>query len=351
MYQSFLEKNIKLLILMILLLPMVKILFPIMLPFLLGGIIALVAEPAVSWLHRKLHFRRGYAVAMGVTGVFLLSTSILTILLSLFLRQLAHLTDFLPAASVAIQQGASLLKNKLIAILERCPAPIRSTLSEIIHAIFSSDNDILQQTAKRLPQMAGNIISRLSSGFIGVFTSLLSAFMISSRLPQLRQKAMRAIPTGFTSALKELRHTLFRWICAQGKLATVALGVLLVGFMLLKIENPLLWAILITTVDILPILGVGTILLPWSIVSYLQHNISRSLGLLGIFVVIWLLRSVLEPKLVGKELGLDPLATLLCIYAGFRIWGIAGILIAPMVAVCIVQLKCKTGLNKDSDTA
>jgi predicted PurR-regulated permease PerM len=111
-----------------------------------------------------------------------------------------------------------------------------------------------------------------------------------------------------------------------------------VGFFVMKLPNALLWAMLVTTVDILPILGVGTVLVPWSLVSYLQGSPAKAVTLLCIFLVVWLVRSMLEPKLIGRELGLDPLVTLLCIYGGFRLWGIIGMLLAPLAAICVVQL-------------
>jgi predicted PurR-regulated permease PerM len=83
---------------------------------------------------------------------------------------------------------------------------------------------------------------------------------------------------------------------------------------------------------------VGTVLLPWSLVSFLQDDKVLALGLLGIFAAVWLVRSVLEPKLISSELGLDPLVTLVCIYGGFRLWGIPGMLLAPVAAITLVQI-------------
>ena len=79
-------------------------------------------------------------------------------------------------------------------------------------------------------------------------------------------------------------------------------------------------------------------LLPWSLILFLQGDTPRSIGILGLYGVITLTRSVLEPKLVGKELGLDPLATLFALYAGFKLWGIGGMILAPLLAVTAVQL-------------
>ncbi len=315
-----------------------KYLLSIMIPFLFGFGLALMAEPAVIYLHQKWKFSRSAAAGMGVMGVFLLSVTVLILLLSLLLRQLGQLSQWLPAVINAVHQGSLLLQQWLLALAEKAPAGIRQAIISIIEALFDGGTGWLQQVAGKLPQLAGNMLGRISNGFIGGVTTVLSAFMISVRLPQLRQWLLGRIPKQFFSAVKSFRRTLGRWLLAQGKLAGVAFLLLWLGFLILRIPNHLVWALLVTMVDILPILGVGTVLVPWSLVCYLQGDIPKALGLLGIFLVIWLVRSVLEPKLVSKELGLDSLVTLFCIYAGFRLWGIIGMLLAPMVAVCVVQL-------------
>ena len=85
-------------------------------------------------------------------------------------------------------------------------------------------------------------------------------------------------------------------------------------------------------------LGTGTILIPWSVICFLRENTLQAVGLLAIYTVISLVRSVLEPRFVGKELGLDPLLTLIAIYAGYRIWGLPGMLLAPVLAVLVSQV-------------
>ena len=88
----------------------------------------------------------------------------------------------------------------------------------------------------------------------------------------------------------------------------------------------------------MPVLGTGTILLPWSLILFLQGDNARSIGLLGLYAVISLTRSALEPKLVGKELGLDPLVTLFSLYTGYKLWGIGGMILSPLMAVTAIQL-------------
>lgn len=323
----------------ILFFPVVKSLFPITIPFLVGLALALIAEPGVSWLSRKCAIRRSIAAALGILCVFSLSFTLLTLLLSLLLRQINHLSQYLPVLTDTIMQGTALLQQWLLSLAERAPDGMQPVIKNTITSLFDDGQGVKQHFVDRLPQLAGSALGRLSSGFIGAVTTILSAFMISARLPKLKQWIQAYIPLQVSPAIKSFRTTLGRWIIAQGKLAGIAFVFLWLGFMILNISHPFLWAALITCVDILPILGVGTVLLPWSLVSYLQADSAKALGLIGIFVTIWLVRSVLEPKLVGKELGLDPLITLLCIYAGFRLWGIVGMLLSPVAAVCLIQLQ------------
>ena len=118
----------------------------------------------------------------------------------------------------------------------------------------------------------------------------------------------------------------------------MTLALLAAGLLLLRIPYALLWAGVIALVDAVPVLGTGTVLLPWSLILFLQGDNARSVGLLGIYAVISLTRSMLEPKLVGKELGLDPLVTLFALYAGFKLWGLGGMILSPLLAVTAIQL-------------
>jgi predicted PurR-regulated permease PerM len=95
---------------------------------------------------------------------------------------------------------------------------------------------------------------------------------------------------------------------------------------------------LIAIVDAFPILGVGTVLIPWALICLLRRQTVRGIGLLAVYAVVWLARSILEPKLVGKGLGLDPLVTLVAIYAGWKLWGIGGMLLAPILALTVAQV-------------
>lgn len=350
MSRSLPAKYVLILLLFAWIFPVFKDVFRIFLPFLLGAALALTAEPAVVLLEQKFRLPRPIATGIGVSAVCILWAILLTLLLSLLFKQIGQLSAILPAIGDAVRQSTVMVKAWLLSLAGKMPPGFGSAVEHWITIAFEDSNGMLQQVTGKITQLAGSAIGRVSSGFIGVITAVLSAFMISIRLPQLRQSIHKRIPDQAMNAAKEFKKTMGRWILAQGKLAGVAFLILWAGFILLKIPHHLLWAAMITMVDIFPILGVGTVLVPWSLVSYLQGDPARSIGLMCIYLVIWLVRSVLEPRFVGKQLGLDPLVTLFCIYAGFRLWGFAGILLAPVVAVSIVLLRQYgiTGLRSDS---
>ena len=112
-----------------------------------------------------------------------------------------------------------------------------------------------------------------------------------------------------------LREALGGWLKAQGLLMLITFGELAAGFLLLRVELSLLLAGLVALVDALPVFGTGTVLLPWAVLALLGGDVRMSVGLLVLYSVISLVRSLLEPRLVGARVGLPPLAALVCMYA------------------------------------
>ena len=191
-------------------------------------------------------------------------------------------------------------------------------------------------------ELAGNLIGRLPDSALGVGTAVLSAFLISAELPRIRSWLHNHVPRGkFETVIaffKKLRSTAGQWLIAQLKLMGITYLLLTVGFFLLRVEYAPVWALAVAAVDAFPILGTGTILVPWSLVCLLQHNSGKALGLLGLYALTALTRSTLEPKLVGRQLGLDPLLTLIALYTGFRLWGILGMFLMPMLAITVISM-------------
>ena len=317
-------------------------LLPIGFPFLLGAALALAAEPAAKILRQRLHLPRSSASAVSVSAVFLLTATILTLLLALLIRQSQHLVAILPQLADTVAQATQQLQQWLLKLSVRLPASIRPLIDGLTTGLFANGSAMIEQAAMQIPKLAAGLFGALSSGMLGLITGIISAYMISCRIPALQTWWRGHQPQHWQEtwlpAIKNIRSALWGWFLAEIKLAGIAFVVMLAGFWLIGIPNALVFSALITLVDAFPILGVGTVLVPWAIICMLQQEIARGMGLLAIYGVVWLSRSILEPRLVGKGLGLDPLVTLIAIYAGWKLWGIWGMLLSPVLALILTQI-------------
>ncbi len=325
----------------------VRYLLPIAMPFLMGTALALAAEPMARPLTQRLRFPRPLAALLSVSAALILLCALLVLLLSLAVRELGALAGALPDLGNTARQGLLLLEDFLMGIVARTPEGVRPVLTQGVLRLFGSGNTLMNRLLGIVSSVASGILLGIPDGALGVGTGILSAYMISSRLPKIREFLRTRLPeplyTRYLPAWKRMKTAIFGWLKAQLKLSGISCGILIVGFLLLRIPYAPLWGVLTAFVDALPLLGTGAVLLPWALVCVLQGNSLLAVGLVGIYAATALTRSALEPRLVGKQLGIDPLLTLVALYFGYQIWGIWGMLLSPVLAVIAGELAAAGG--------
>ena len=313
-----------------------RYLLPVLMPFFLGAGLALVAEPMVALLGRRLP--RGAATGIGVTLSFVILALMVTGLCAFAVRELGLLAAVLPEILEAARGGMDSLELFLTDLVARSPESVRPLLIQRVETLFSDGSALLDKGTGWLLRLASGVLTALPDSALGFGTGLIASYMISAKLPQwrTRMKSDRLVP--FLDTLKGMKSAVFGWLKAQVRLSGVTWAVLTIGFFLLKVRHAPLWALGISLVDAFPILGTGAVLVPWSLVSFLQGDPGRAFALLGLYAAVTVIRTTLEPKLIGKQLGLDPLLTLVALYGGYRLWGIMGMILAPILAVAAAQL-------------
>lgn len=324
-----------------------RYLLPLLLPFLLGALLALAAEPGVRLLRSKAKLPQGAAALFSVTATLVLLSCILLLLGSVAVRQLGRLSASLPKIAQTAMDGLDSLEGFLLSLARRSPSTVRDTLTGSVTSLFHS-GDTLNRMAGQLPDLITSLVSKVSSSALSVGTGILSAFMICIRLPKIRQwckeSPLLQPLRSFLPSVKRLKIALGGWLKAQLKLSAISFLIVCLGLILLRIPYAPVWALVTALVDAVPVLGTGTVLLPWALVCLIQKQSLRAIGLLLTYGAAMLSRSVLEPRLVGKQLGLDPLVTLLCLYVGFQLWGIVGMLLSPLAAMTVKELS-KTAMQ------
>lgn len=320
----------------------IRYLLPLFFPFLLGAGLALTAEPMVSFLHKRMHVPRSVCSGIGVTMAFCFIALLVLLVCAFIVRELGAVAGVLPDLEETAKTGINSLQSWLLELTTHTPQSIQPLLSQNVTELFSDGTALLDRAVRYVLSLAGNLLSHIPDSALSLGTAVISAFLISAKLPKITAWLLRRFPKEklrtVLNTLKRMKNAIGGWLFAQVKLMGVTFTFLLLGFLLLRISYAPLWALAVSLVDALPVLGTGTVLLPWACVCFLQGDGARAIGLTGIYVVISLTRSVLEPKLVGRQLGLDPLVTLMALYAGYKIWGFGGMILAPMLAVTAMQI-------------
>lgn len=320
----------------------IAVLFRGMLPFILAFLLSCLLEPAVRFLTGKIHFQRSWAAASILFLFFAFVLFSLWFLLRRLWYELTVLNELLPRLLSSVQslmsRGEGLLYRFSIAL----PPDLQSTLQDTLSSIGDQLSTTLSSISARALSSAIATAGNLPSIGLFVLAVLLGSFLIVSGRPALLGFLWRQVPPRWQPKLSQIgqniKFALWGWIRAQSILIAINFLILCVGFLLLGTKPAFLLAAGICLFDALPVFGAGLILVPWAVILMIGENYLRGSLLFVLYIVLLLLRSFLEPKLLSNQTGLPPLAALLCIYMGFTLFGIAGMFLLPLLAVILQQL-------------
>lgn len=318
------------------------LLLPGLLPFLLGWGVSCLLEPIVRFICGKVRLRRSWAAA----AVLLLFSAILAAVGFFLIRRLWYelslLSSQLPAW-LEFFQGLSRRLDTLVYRWTVAVSPdIRSTVQNVLAQATAQVGTLISSLGTNLLEWCADVLLSLPRAALFLFTALLACYFFLSGRPALISFFRRQIPERWLCRLDRVTHRLKQalggWLRAQGILMSVTFLLLAAGFLLIGAEPAILLAAGIALLDALPVFGTGTILLPWALFCVLSSDLQRGISLAVLYIVLWLVRSLLEPKLIADRAGLHPLAALLAMYLGFSLFGVAGMLLAPLGAVLVAQL-------------
>ena len=308
------------------------LLWPCILLFLIAYAAAAAMEPLVERLTR---WRLPRLLASGAVLTFclLLLGLLLWLAVSRILYELGQFLPQLPTLLSRFQNGW--LENKLYALLVAAPEEMKTVLSDAFRRWTAGGLALPERLSAALAKGVGQLAAALPHLLLAFTTGILAIFFCSVDLPRVRAYLRNLLPDEYRSRAARfqdcLRRALLNWCRVQGRLMGIVFLLLTAGFLLLRIPYAFLAAALGALIDALPFFGSGLLLVPWTALSLLQGEPVRAVGLLVLYGLICLTRSLLEPRLYGKQSGVSPLLTLLALYGGFRLFGFWGMLLAPIL--------------------
>ena len=306
-------------------------------PFLLALAAAALLEPAVAFLCRR-RFPRPLAAGLCLLGALGAAAGLLWLLLRRLATELGALSERAPELARTLSDALSRWEGAQQAMLARLPeslsALLRAALAEAEAGLLRLPADVSQRALRALSSAAADAPRTL----LFAVTAVIGAYFLSAGYPELLHAAARQLPERFLQRARrlrrELRRTIGRWLGAQGILLAITFALLTAAFALLRVDYALLLALATALIDALPVLGTGTVLLPWAAWQLLAGNVPLGVGLAMTYAAVTVIHQSIQAKLLGDRLGLHPLLTLAAIWLGFRIWGVGGMLLFPLLAVC-----------------
>lgn len=321
-----------------------KYLFSCSLPFLLAYILATASRKITLFLCEKFKFTRFFAVlSVTLLTLFILMTFIYVLSVSIF-SEISNLSSFLTREKIT--NTFSGIYNKLILMLSDYFPNLLQKLEPKLSSLSAFINSTILSVAESLiPAIAQGAIYLLKLFpklllFSGV--TILSLFYFGCDYESVNSFILKQLSKRQIKFLCELKNqvfkTIFNIIRAYAILILITFSELLCGFLLLGIPYATILAILISIIDILPILGTGTVLLPWSIILLLNGDTKNGISIIALYIIITVIRQIAEPKIIGSSLGLHPLLTLISMYFGIKLAGVSGLFIFPFVTIIIKNL-------------
>lgn len=321
------------------LLPRVILFF---MPFVAGWAVALMAGPLVRFFEEKIKLKRRAGSAFVIVVIIALVVLAVYFVCAQLFRQIMGLARALPDMLDGMEEDLGSIERSLNLLLSRLPGGIVLDLDSGALQLDSYLGGLVEKLGLPTIAAAGSFAKVLPGFFIGVIMALLSAYFFVAERSQLGEWFRSRLPASVQTRCRQVRHSLGRsvggYFKAQIKIEVWMYFLLLAGLGILRVDYFGLIALGIAFLDFLPFFGTGTVLLPWAAVRILTAQYRTAAGLLIIWGVGQLARQLIQPKIVGDSVGMPPLPTLFLLYIGYRLGGVAGMILAVPLGLLVHSL-------------
>lgn len=331
-----------------------KTVISLFMPFILALLLAMAINPLILKIQSRVKFRRSKITIFVLVIIFSLSLTVLWMLLSAIATEVIGLLNGWEELFNGFQQSIQNLEVITQELLLKINSDIEIPDHGIIDSLTSTIFEYLKVAVSdfsSLTAFARDRVVGITSFGVSVLIFAMGCYFITADYPTICNNLANRLGVNLTELLNQVKAIT---IAAFGgyikSRAIVAAGVgfiIFIGFILIGQEYALLLALIMAVLDFIPIIGSGTLLVPWSIIDLLTGNITQGLQLLAIYGVVTVYRNIAEPKVVGDKTGLSPTLSLITIYIGMRVAGVVGMILGPVLTIVIIN-SLKIGVLRDT---
>lgn len=313
------------------------------LPFVIGFGIAFILKPLINSISKKFGLNR--KVVAGITVLIFYTTvgALITVLIVKLFVELKDVFIKLPNLyTTTIEPVILQLSSGFEDILIKLDPILMQAIRDMISSLTESLGSIISSISSGVVVFISSTVTTVPTFFIIVIFSIIASFFFAMDYTNITTFITRQFSERASSIIFDVKDyivgTLFKFIKAYSIIISVTFIELAIGLSILRVESAITIALLIACVDVLPVLGTGGIVIPWIIIELIRGDIGLAVGLTIIYVVITIVRNVLEPKVVGQQIGLHPIVMLMCMFIGVKIFGFLGLFVLPIIVIILKNL-------------
>ncbi|MBP3414059.1 MAG: AI-2E family transporter [Clostridia bacterium] len=325
----------------------------LVLPFIISFAIAAFVYRIATPLSQRIK-RLSYPAAAAIATTVLFATFGVTLFLigTALIRQFVEFAIWLPSIATSMTQS-------VIDTVDGWIKAIPGRIGDSIYDYFQKTISDMPGTLKTIAELfsgplmnsvgaVGELALKLPSLIIAIAITIISTYFISMDFKGIKSMLLSILPSGLQPLALKTKHlfcnVLLKMLKTYSFLMLLTFTELAVGFSLISlagedISYPIPLSLIIALIDILPVLGVGTVLIPWAVIELISGNSHLAIMLIALYAFVAIIRNYLEPKLIGQRFGLHPALTLVAIYVGGKLFGFIGIFALPITLIIISQLR------------
>jgi len=320
---------VTILLLVILLLPRLVIWF---MPFVIAGIISMIASPLVRFFEEKIKLKRKWGSAFVIIVVIALVVLVLYLVGSKLIEEGIGLLGALPEMWDSMKEDLADVGESLEVIYEKLPQDTQRTITNLGNQVGEFMAGLFERIGTPTITAAGNFAKQLPSILIAIVMCLLASyFFVADRYhigSWVRQHTPASVMARYDMIRRSILKSVGGYFKAQLKIEVWMYLLLVIGLSVLQVDYVLLIALGIAVLDLLPFFGTGTVMVPWAVIKIFSGDYKMAIGLLIIWGGGQLARQIIQPKIVGDSIGVAPIPTLFLLYIGYKLGGVIGMIIA-----------------------
>lgn len=315
-------------------------------PFIIAFAISSLLEPIIRFLIRRTRVSRKAASLITLLLVIIPIGVVIALIITRLISEIRAISKILPEYLSTLYTKFDALIVKSTEFYNWLPKEITDSIDNIVSNFSNTLIGVLDSIVEGIV----NTVISIPQALIFIVMTILSTYFLTSDRDRIYNYIKSQFPESWinkvTSIKNDMFSALFGYIRAQLILMSITFGELFIGFSIIGARYSLLLAFLTSIVDALPILGTGTILIPWGLYELFTGDIRMGVSLVIIYIIVVIVRQMIEPKILSHQIGVYPLVTLVAMYAGLKLFGVLGLILGPISILVLKNIIKGTLKNK-----